>query len=116
MKMPKHTHYIALAALFGLGSLAPVSGTERFFTYTYEPEPMPQGVFEYEQWVTSRIGRNSTVGQENYNRWEFRHEFEYGFTDNYTVSLYVNESLTNFKETGTGRNVNHFQFEGISLE
>src|SRR5436190_672744 len=107
---------VKLITVFGLLSIVPVPATERFFTYTYEPETMPQGVFEYEQWVTALVGRNSTVGQEQYNRWEFRHEFEYGLTDNYTLSLYVNESLTNFKDTETGARVRHFQFDGISLE
>jgi len=100
----------------GLAALVPAFGTERFFTYTYEPETMPQGLFEYEQWASALVGRNATVGQQNYNRWEFRHEFEYGVTDNYTLSLYINESLTNFRDTERGRNVRHFQFDGISLE
>ena len=60
----------------------PVSGNERYFTYTYEPETMPQGAFEAEQWVTLRAGRNKAVGQEDFNRWEFRQELEYGVTDN----------------------------------
>jgi len=89
---------------------------ERFFTYTYEPETMPAGLFEYEQWITSRLLRNSTVGQENFNRWEFRHEFEYGVTDNYTLSLYINESLTNFREPDTHRHVSDLVWDGISLE
>ena len=116
MKCLNLTRSLAMAILVGLGNLAPVSATERFFTYTYEPETMPQGLFEYEQWVTAQAGRNTTVGQENYNRWEFRHEFEYGLADNYTLSLYVNESLTNFRDTETGRQVRHFQWDGISLE
>jgi hypothetical protein len=115
MKMLDPNRCLTAAILLG-AAVSTACATERFFTYTYEPETMPKGVFEYEQWVTSRVGRNSTVGQEKYNKWEFRHEFEYGVTDNYTVSLYVNESLTNFRETDTGRHVNHFQFDGISLE
>ena len=92
------------------------SAMERFFTYTYEPETMPQGMFEYEQWVTLRAGRNSAVGQEDFNLWEFRHEFEYGLTDNYTLSLYFNESLENFHEPESGHHISHFQFDGVSLE
>src|SRR3954465_13537748 len=107
---------IAVGMLMGLLNGSDARATERFFTYTYEPETMPQGVCEYEQWVSALAGRNSTVGQDNYNRWEFRHEFEYGLTDNYTLSLYVNESLTNFKDTENGHQVRHFQFDGISLE
>src|SRR5882724_4239946 len=96
---------VALSCFLAAG---PTSAVERFFTYTYEPETSPQGLLEYEQWITLRAGRNSTVGQEQYNRWEFRQELEYGVTDNYTLSLYLNESLTNFKNSG--RHISNFQF------
>jgi hypothetical protein len=99
-----------------LSGAVTASATERFFTYTYEPETMPQGLFEYEQWVTALVGRTSFVGQKDYNRWEFRHEFEYGVTDNYTLSLYVNESLTNYREPETGHRVRDWNWDGISLE
>ena len=105
---------VSFAAL--LAAPVPASAMERFFTYTYEPETMPAGVFEYEQWITSRLLRNSTVGQENYNRWEFRHEFEYGVSDNYTLSLYINESLTNVREPDTHHHVSDLVWDGISLE
>ena len=90
--------------------------TDRYFTYVYEPETMPKGDLEYEQWVTLRLARNSAVGQQNFNLWELRHELEYGVTDNYSVSLYVNESVENFRQTGTGRNFSHWNFDGVSLE
>src|SRR5262245_44744400 len=61
-------------------SLVNAGATERLFTYTYEPETMPKGGFEYEQWVTARLTRNDAVEQEHYNRWEFREELEYGLT------------------------------------
>src|SRR5438477_3165899 len=108
--------YIGFASLFWALGIFSGSATERFFTYTYEPETMPRGLWEYEQWVTLRAGRSSAVGQEDFNRWEFRHEFEYGVTDNYTLSLYLNESLQNFHQPETRRNVSHFQFDGVSLE
>src|SRR6266850_1684975 len=107
---------LLLGALCCALACMPVSGNERYFTYTYEPETMPQGAFEAEQWVTLRAGRNQAVGQEDFNRWEFRHELEYGVTDNYTVSLYLNESLQNFHNPDSDRNVSHFQFDGVSVE
>src|SRR3954447_14593410 len=91
-------------------------GNERYFTYTYEPETMPAGALEYEQWVTLRAGRNKTVGQENYNKWELRHELEYGATDNYCVSLYLNESSESFRDPVTGEDHSHFHFDGVSIE
>lgn len=108
-------NYVILALAASLG-LSTVRANERLFGYTYEPETMPKGGWEVENWITSRLGRNSTVGQQRYQRWEFRQEFEYGVTDNYTVSLYVNWSQTSFKDSATGRRTSDFKFDGISLE
>src|SRR5258708_33586653 len=96
--------------------LATASGTERFFTYTYEPETMPKGAMEYEQWVTLRAGRNSTVGQENYNKWEIREELEYGVSDRYTVSLYLNQSSESFRDPATSEDHSRSHFDGVSIE
>jgi hypothetical protein len=110
------------AALALIATCAGASATERFFTYTYEPETLPKGALEYEQWLTSAIGRNAAVGQEQYHRWEFRHELEYGVTDRLSTSLYLNYSLTNFREPETravpprSRQVSHLQFDTVSLE
>lgn len=106
-----------LAALLACGVCAgTATATERFFTYTYEPETLPQGATEYEQWVTLRAGRTKTVGQENYNKWEIREELEYGVTDNYSVSLYLNESTESFRDTATGLDHSAFHFDGVSVE
>lgn len=90
--------------------------TERFFTYTYEPETMPQGAWEFEQWVTLRAGRNKTVGQDNFRRWQFREELEYGVTDNYTVSFYLNTKGDYFDDPNRGKSTANFRWEGISIE
>jgi len=92
----------------GVGLAAAARADERLFTYTYEPETMPQGGFEFEQWVTSRIGRNETVGQDDYDWLQFREEFEYGVTDNYTLALYVNHDYEHFKDPGTGKRTSHY--------
>lgn len=103
--------------VLGLG-LAAIGGwaTERTFTFTYEPETMPKSGMEYEQWVSLRSGRNQAVGQENYNKWELREELEYGVTDNYTLSLYLNQSSESYRDPATGENFSEFRFDGISLE
>src|SRR5262245_23783993 len=90
--------------------------TERRFTYSYEPEAMPQGAMEFEQWLTLRTQRTKAVGQENYNRWELRSEFEYGVTDNYTLGLYLNTKATSFRDPVAGKNESKFEFDGVSLE
>ncbi len=58
----------------------------RRFTYTYEALTMPKGMWEYEQWVTWKTSKKSTPG---YDRFDFRHEFEWGITDNFQLALYV---------------------------
>jgi hypothetical protein len=116
IKARKLNHGLLLAAFLGACAVPSVSANERYFGYTYEPETLPKGAFEYEQWITARVGRNATVGQEKFNRWEFRHELECGVTDNYTVSLYLNESLTDFRVPANHQHVSHFQFDGVSLE
>ncbi len=91
---------------------------ERLFTYTYEPETMPKGGWEFEQWLTLRAGRNNAVGQKDYNKWEIRESVEYGVTDNYTVELYLNTKSENFRDltTSPARDFSKFSFDGISIE
>ena len=107
---------ILWTTLFNALSLVSASATERYFTYTYEPETMPKGAMEYEQWVTLRSGRNKTVGQESFNKWELREELEFGVTDNYTVALYLNESSESFRDPVTHEDSSKFRFDGVSIE
>ena len=106
-----------LAAIVAGGlSLAHAHANERLFAYTYEPETMPKGGWEFEQWATLLAGRNAAVGQQNYQDWQIRHSLEYGVTDNYTLELYVNEDVTGFRDPVTGASTSDFTFQGISLE
>lgn len=89
---------------------------ERRFTYVYEPETLPAGAWELENWVTLGIGRNAKVGQENFNKWDLRQEVEYGVTDWYTAALYLNERSETFRNSATGGDESEFEWKGISLE
>lgn len=109
------TRSLTCAGLLALCG-AEATANERLFTYSYEPETLPQGAFELEQWFTLRAGRNSTVGQDNYQRWQFRTELEYGVTDRYTVGFYVNEDYTRYKDPATGKKESDFEWTGFSLE
>ena len=73
--------------LAGVTWAASTSADERRFTYVYEPETLPQGALEFENWVTLRSQRNKFVGKDNFNRWDLRQELEYGVTDRYTVEI-----------------------------
>lgn len=93
---------------------------ERRFTYSYEPEVLPQGGMEFEQWITLRTQRTSggEVKQGNFNLWELRQELEYGVSDNYSVSLYLNtaaQSLRDYSQT-LPMDRSHFDFQGVSIE
>jgi len=90
--------------------------TERYFTYTYEPETMPAGGMEFEQEVTWGGFRDAAVGQERYDKWELRSELEYGATDNYTLSLYLNASAESYRDPATDDTVSSTDFDGVSLE
>jgi hypothetical protein len=89
---------------------------ERRFGYTYEPETLPEGALEFENWVTLRAGRSASVGQENFNRWELRQELEYGVTDRYTVAFYLNERAQSYRNPATGADTSAFTWKGVSLE
>src|SRR5678809_1373940 len=106
---------LSFAALLA-SAPAPLHATERYFTYSYEPESMPKGAMEFEQWVTLRTQRTKDVGQENYNRWELREEFEYGVTDDYTLSFYLNTKATSFCDPVSKEDDSEFEFAGVSIE
>lgn len=117
MKTPKKLLAVLVAS--GL-SLSQTQADERRFTYTYEPEVLPQGASEFEQWVTLRTQRTKdpSVQQENYNLWEIREEFEYGVTDWYSLSLYLNANAESYRDVSTSpaTDVSTFEFQGIALE
>ena len=113
MKLNSHL----VAGLLAAGALAvPARADERRFTYTYEPETQLAGAAEFENWITLGTQRNSTVGQDNYNQWDFRQELEYGVTDRYTVGLYLNEQAQSFRDPSTGANESSTSWKGFSLE
>lgn len=71
--------------------IAPLNsdGAERRFTYSYETTTTPKGLWEFEQWMTWK-------GYDNKDRFEFRHELEYGLTDDLQLGLYLSDwRLTN---------------------
>ena len=90
--------------------------TERLFSYTYEPETMPQGALEFEEWTTLRAIRNNHVGKNHYTRWDLKQELEYGVTDTYMVALYLNEKAEYFRNPVTFAKTNTFEFDGVSVE
>lgn len=108
---------LTLAGLLaGVLCATTLRGDERRFTYVYEPETLPQGTFELENWVTLRSQRNKSVGQDSYSRWDLRQELEYAVSDRYTVALYLNEKAESYGDPTTGADESAFTWEGVSLE
>lgn len=107
---------LALVLAAGVWEAPRMRADERRFTFVYEPETLPAGALEFENWVTLRAGRNETVGQENYNRWDLRQELEYGISDRYTMALYLNETAQSYQDPPMGTEESEFAFKGVSLE
>ncbi len=102
--------------LAGLVCVPSSRANERRFTYVYEPETLPAGALEFENWVTLRAGRGRAVGKDNFNRWDLRQELEYGVTDWYTAALYLNEKSESYRDPATDANESEFEWNGLSLE
>jgi hypothetical protein len=120
MKNSNKMRLPVVGLLAGALSFWTARADERRFTYTYEPETLPQGAMEFEQWITLRTQRTSggQVQQQNYNLWELREELEYGVTDNYSVSLYLNANSESYRDVSQqpAQDVSHFDFKGVSIE
>jgi len=81
---------------------------ENLWGYTYGSETLPKGGWEFYQWATWRTGK----AEGTYDAVDLRTEFEYGITDRFQASGYLNTVYQNINNTGT----NAFAFQGVSLE
>ncbi len=90
---------------------APAFADERYFSYSYETSVLPEGQFEFEQWVTNQNGKEDG----DFSQWVLRSEIEYGVTDKYSSALYLNWEATRSEGTGEEDSQNT-EFKGISWE
>ena len=67
-------------------SATSVSADERHFANVYETSTAAKGSIELENWVTWEARRGNG---DNSNLWKFRHEVEYGITDNLQLGIYL---------------------------
>ena len=74
---------VLFALLFAAGSL---SAHERIFTYSYTTDPVPEGLVEYEQWVTVQHGGDGGYSSLIYTRTEV----EFAISPRLTLDLYLN--------------------------
>lgn len=81
---------------------------DRRFTYSYEALTLPKGGVEYEQWVTWKTSKRS---DRSFDRFDFRHEIEWGVTDRFQLGLYLAD--WRFEEKSDARKGD---FRDIALE
>ena len=79
---------IALVATAWLLPVHVVRADERRFTSTSEATTLPPGMAEYEQWYTWKTSKENDRG---FDRHEFRHELEFGLTEDLQLALYVSD-------------------------
>jgi hypothetical protein len=82
--MTKFVFRLFLVACITLASVAPVQAYNRRYVYSYEAGGMPQGLMEFEPWVTYKHYGDGGV-------WEFRNELEYGLTEDLLISAYLSD-------------------------
>lgn len=85
---------LTLAGLL-LAVAAPAHGGSRRFAYSYETTTMAAGAMELETWAT---WKTDPADDADFERFDFRHEFEYGLTDRLQLAFYFLD--WRYQETG----------------
>ena len=86
--MNPYSFYVAALALTSLllSSAVPAMAGQRKFAFSYETTTAAKGAVEIENWVTWKQTRNA---EGKSDRFDFRHELEFGVTDRFQVGLYL---------------------------
>lgn len=78
---------IAAAGVLTIGASS-AKADPRTFLFSYEATTMPAGTHEIENWAT---WKSRTEDDHSFNRFEFRHELEFGVTDRLQMSIYLSD-------------------------
>lgn len=86
MKLPHALRNSLAVSLTAIPLLLPnAEAGNRRFTYSYETTTMAKGAMELETWVT---WKNQIADDPGLDKFDIRHEFEYGVTDRFQLALY----------------------------
>lgn len=83
--------------------------SSRRFTYSYETTTMAAGAMELESWVTYKTNQAS---DPDFERFDIRHEFEYGVTDRFQLAFYFADWRHEKSSTESGKT----EFRDIAVE
>jgi hypothetical protein len=90
---------VGLIAGAVIGGASAVQAGETPFGYVYTTDTHPQGRWEFEQWATLRTGKP----HGDYSLWQLREEIEYGVTNEFQLSGYLNWlSVDAFRDRADG--------------
>ena len=115
----KPTRLLTTLAAAAALALPAARADENFFGYSYGAETLPKGRWEVYNWATGRFGK----GTGKYAAFDFKQELEYGVTDRFQMSLYVNERYHDYSggaveaesADARGARLHRFAYEGNQL-
>ncbi len=96
-----------------LASLTAASamGCDNPFGYSYSAETTKQGHYEFEQYVTTSVGRDLGAGYDGgYRGYTLKSEFEYGLSANEQIEVEVNQLFLHTADR------NGLRFDGVNVE
>ena len=112
-------YVLFVLALTILGCISEGRTDESPFGYIYAADSIPKGRWEFEQWTTVRTEKAAG----SYTSLDFRDEVEYGFTDRFQASFYLNSSYLHSRDVPDPddasthlENQSAFDLNGVSLE
>ncbi len=101
-----------LAVLLAIAAASAARADDKKFTYSYEAKTLPQGTWEFEQWATVQTGKEAGT----WNTLQLRDEIEYGFSDRFNGSVYLNTTYQGNTGVPGFENERSFGFESMSVE
>ena len=110
MRSTRATAVLA-ALILGAGATA-ARADDRKFTYSYEAKTLPQGTWEFEQWATVQTGKDAGT----WNTLLLRDEIEYGVTDRFNASIYLNTKYQANSDVPGFDDEHSFGFDSMSAE
>ncbi|MEO8616677.1 MAG: hypothetical protein ABI600_16150 [Luteolibacter sp.] len=112
MKMPDLiTGIRSIVACLGAAAISTTAANAgaRRFTYSYETTTMPAGAMELESSVTWKTNQAS---DPDFERFDIRHEFEYGVTDKLQLAFYFADWRYEESATESGKT----EFRDVAVE